>query len=167
MKRGFTIQHHPTLGKWSMNVETKSEVAGGQAVPGNYVAIPAAYHMRNLILLIDDDRPFRRALRLYLEHYGYNCKEADDGLEALALLDGGLNVDLILSDYHMPIIDGLNFLKALSYRVNGQNLRVILLSGNMTKDIEQEARQAGAFEVFAKPYDHQELLALVKRACKQ
>jgi two-component system chemotaxis response regulator CheY len=139
----------------------------GQAVPGNHVAIPAAYHMNSTILLIDDDRPFRKALRLYLEHCGFNCKEADDGLEALALLDGGLKVDLILSDYHMPIINGLNFLKALSYRVNGQDIRVILLSGNMTKDMEHEARQAGAFEVCAKPYDHQKLLALVKGACKQ
>jgi two-component system chemotaxis response regulator CheY len=123
--------------------------------------------MSKSILLIDDDRPFRRALRLYLENCGFTCKEADDGLEALALLDGGLNVDIILSDYHMPIINGLNFLKALSYRVNGQNVRVILLSGNMTREMEHEAKQAGAFELLAKPYDHQELLAVVSRACKQ
>lgn len=130
-------------------------------------AIPAMYPMSKSILLIDDDRPFRRALRLYLENCGFTCKEADDGLEALALLDGGLNVDIILSDYHMPIINGLNFLKALSYRVNGQNVRVILLSGNMTREMEHEAKQAGAFELLAKPYDHQELLAVVSRACKQ
>jgi two-component system chemotaxis response regulator CheY len=142
--------------------------AGGREVPENHVAaIPAMYPMSKSILLIDDDRPFRRALRLYLENCGFTCKEADDGLEALALLDGGLNVDLILSDYHMPIINGLNFLKALSYRVNGQNVRVILLSGNMTREMEHEAKQAGAFELLAKPYDHQELLAVVSRACKQ
>jgi two-component system chemotaxis response regulator CheY len=150
-----------------MNVETKREVAGGREVPENHVAIPAMYPMSKSILLIDDDRPFRRALRLYLENCGFTCKEADDGLEALALLDGGLNVDLILSDYHMPIINGLNFLKALSYRVNGQNVRVILLSGNMTTEMKHEAKQAGAFELLAKPYDHQELLAVVSRACKQ
>jgi FixJ family two-component response regulator len=67
----------------------------------------------------------------------------------------------------MPIINGLNFLKALSYRVNGQNVRVILLSGNMTTEMKHEAKQAGAFELLAKPYDHQELLAVVSRACKQ
>jgi two-component system chemotaxis response regulator CheY len=142
--------------------------AGGREVSENHVAaIPAMYPMSKSILLIDDDRPFRRALRLYLENCGFTCKEADDGLEALALLDGGLNVDIILSDYHMPIINGLNFLKALSYRVNGQNVRVILLSGNMTREMEHEAKQAGAFELLAKPYDHQELLAVVSRACKQ
>lgn len=131
------------------------------------MANPAVCHMSKPILLIDDDRSLRRALRLHLENSGFHCEEADDGLDALALLDGGLSVDLILSDYHMPIINGLNFLKALSYRVNGQDIRVILLSGHMTKDMEQEAKQAGAFEVMAKPYDHQELLAVVKRACQQ
>lgn len=122
--------------------------------------------MSHLILLIDDDQPFRRALRLYLENCGFRCLEANDGLEALSLFDRGLNVDLIVSDYHMPIINGLNLLKALSYRENGQNVRVILLSGNMTENMEDEAKHAGAFEVLTKPYDHQELLALVSRACK-
>ncbi len=123
--------------------------------------------MTNPILLIDDDRACRRALRALLESRGYACKEADDGLEALTLLDGGFRVDVIISDYQMPIINGLNFLKALAYRANTHELRVILLSGNMTKDIERQAKQAGAFEVMAKPYEQQELLALVFRACNR
>jgi two-component system chemotaxis response regulator CheY len=150
-----------------MNLETKSEAEGRRSIPGNYVTIPSVYHMNKPILLIDDDRSLRRALRLYLESSGFTCKEADDGREALVLLDGGLDVDLIISDYHMPVINGLDFLKALSYRVNGQNVRVILLSGNMTREMKHEAKQAGAFEVLAKPYDYQELLAVVSRACTQ
>ncbi len=149
-----------------MNLETKSEIAGQRSIRENYVCIPSVYHMNKPILLIDDDQSHRRALRLYLESCGFICKEADDGLEALVLLDGGLDVDLIISDYHMPVMNGLNFLKALSYRVKGQEVRVILLSGDITKEIEHEAKQAGAFELLAKPYDHQELLALVTRACQ-
>lgn len=150
-------------------METTSEVPGERAAPETHVTIPApnTIMMSKRILLIDDDQHLRRALRLYLENCGFTCKEADDGLEALALLDGGLNVDLIISDYHMPIINGLYFLKALSYRVNGLGIPVILLSGNMTKEMEQEAKQAGAFELLAKPFDHQELLRLVSRACNQ
>jgi two-component system chemotaxis response regulator CheY len=83
------------------------------------------------------------------------------------LLDGGLSVDLILSDYHMPVIDGVNFLKALSYRVSGKGVPVILLSGNMTKKMEKSAKQAGAFAVIAKPYDPQKLLAVISRACNR
>ena len=150
-----------------MNVETKSEVAGSGAVAENHMALSSVYHMSKPILLIDDDRSFRRALRLYLENYGFTCKEVDDGREALVLLDGGLDVDLIISDYHMTVINGLNFLKALSYRVKGQGVRVILMSGNITNEIDQEAKQAGAFALLVKPYDHQELLTLVSRACKR
>ena len=65
----------------------------------------------------------------------------------------------------MPVINGVNFLKALAYRVSGEGVPVILLSGTMTKEMEQIAKQAGAFAVLAKPYDHQKLLATVSRAC--
>ena len=121
--------------------------------------------MNNPILIIDDDRPVRRAMRLLLESHSFDCKEADDGLEALALLDGGLSVDVVLSDYHMPMMNGPNFLKALAYRVSGQGVHVILLSGNMTKKMEWSAKQAGAFATMAKPYDPEKLLAIVSQAC--
>ena len=127
----------------------------------------SVFLMNKPILIIDDDRPVRRALRLLLESHAFDCKEADDGLEGLTLLDGGLSVDVILSEYHMPVINGLDFLKALTYRVSGQGVQVILLSGNMTKKMEKIAKKAGAFAVMPKPYDAQKLLAMISRACNR
>ena len=123
--------------------------------------------MNKPILLIDDDRSLRRALRLLLENHALDCKEADNALEGLALLDGGLSVDVVISDYHMPGINGVSFLKALGYRMNGKGVHVILLSGNMTKKMEQDAKKAGAFAVMAKPYDSKKLLAIISRASNQ
>jgi len=55
-------------------------------------------------------------------------------------LMGGLSVVVILTDYHRPVINGLNFLKALAYRVSGQGMLVILLSGNVTKEMDRLAQ---------------------------
>ena len=151
-----------------MNFEIFGQIAGlttirkTSVIPKDLLSV-----MNKLILIIDDDRYVRRSLRLLLESHAFDCKEANDGLEGLTLLDGGLSVDVILSDYHMPVINGLKFLKALAYRVSGQGVPVILLSGNLTKEKEQLSEQAGAFAVIAKPYDPQELLALVSRACNR
>lgn len=110
------------------------------------------------ILLVDDDQAIRRSTRLILEHEGYECREAEGGVEALALLDGGLHVDVIVTDLHMPAINGLNFMKALSYRVNGRNIRVILMSGNLNVDMEREVLERGAFAIFEKPLDYPQFL---------
>ena len=151
-----------------MNFNILDEMAGLVTIPKTSVLHYDSLSVMNKpILIIDDDRPVRRAMRLLLESYAFDCKEADDGLEGLTLLDGGLSVDVILSDYHMPVINGVDFLKALTYRLSGQGVPVILLSGNKTKDMEQIAEQAGAFAVIAKPYDPQVLLAVVSRACNR
>jgi len=155
-------------GRLSVHLKIASQIAGLEIIPKTYISKHVYLSIMNKpILIIDDDRPVRRVLRLILESHAFDCKEADDGLEGLTLLDGGLSVDLIISDYHMPVINGVNFLKALAYRVSGEGVPVILLSGNMTKEMEQIAKQAGAFAVMAKPYDHQKLLATVSRACNR
>lgn len=116
------------------------------------------------ILLVDDDQAIRRSTRLILEHEGYECREADGGVEALALLDGGLHVDVIVTDLHMPAINGLNFMKALSYRVNGRGIRVILMSGNLDSEIERQVLERGAFAIFEKPLDYSRFLKALSLA---
>ena len=151
-----------------MNLKISDQISGLETVLKTCVVTHDPLpRMNKPILIIDDDRPVRRTLRLLLESHAFDCKEADDGREGLTLLDGGLSVDVILSDYHMPVINGVNFLKALAYRVSGEGVPVILLSGNMTKEMEQIAKQAGAFAVMAKPYDPQKLLETVSRACNR
>ena len=116
------------------------------------------------ILLVDDDQAIRRSTRLILENEGYECREADGAVEALAMLDGGLRVDVIVTDLHMPDINGLNFMKALSYRVNGRGIRVILISGNLNGETERQVLESGAFAVFDKPLDYPRFLRTLSLA---
>ncbi len=62
------------------------------------------------ILLVDDHAMARKAMKLFLEHHGYACHEAEQGAAALDWLEQGEKVDLIISDNHMPVMTGLEFL---------------------------------------------------------
>ena len=119
------------------------------------------------ILLVDDHAAARRALRCYLEELGYQCEEAEHGAAALAWLEEGHPVDLVITDNQMPIMDGLTFLKTFATRATRKNLRVLLYSGNLTEELEREALQAGAYAVLAKPYKFHDLVVTLSRALDQ
>ncbi len=153
---------------WGQSAESDCQDIDSVVMGRSRLSVPDILSVMNKpILIIDDDRSVRQALRLLLESHAFDCKEAENGVEGLALLDGGLLVDVILTDYHMPLIDGVDFLKALGYRVSGQGVQVILLSGNMTPKMERLAKQAGAFAVMDKPYDPQKLVSVVFQACNR
>ena len=119
------------------------------------------------ILIVEDQAMARTALRLFLEQQGYECVEADNGATALAWLDERQPVHLIITDNKMPVMDGLQFLKALRERNHLTSIPVILYSGYLTEDLERWAHEAGASAVLAKPYTFQELLATVTLALEQ
>lgn len=67
------------------------------------------------LLIADDERLIRHLIRAALEAPGFAFDEAADGIEALALLDAA-SYDLIISDLHMPRLDGLGLLAAARQR---------------------------------------------------
>ena len=57
-------------------------------------------------LVVDDEEPIRLVVRRILEEHGYAVTEATDGLDAIALLAGGMPLALLLADLHMPGLGG-------------------------------------------------------------
>ncbi len=115
------------------------------------------------IYLIDDDPAARTLLRILLEHQGYHCIEAEEGTPALAHLQEGHTVDLVLTDNRMPHMNGLEFLRKLPESLTSPP-PVILYSGQLTEDIKNQAFQLGAFAVLRKPYTFPEILQTVSQA---
>ncbi|WP_447971287.1 response regulator [Nitrospira sp. M1] len=115
------------------------------------------------ICLIDDDPAARFLLRLLLEHHGHQCLEAEQGSPALALLQEGQIVDLILTDNQMPHMNGLEFLKQLHESVPCPP-PVIMYSGQLNEDLKQHALQLGAHAVLSKPYTFPEILQAINQA---
>ena len=119
--------------------------------------------MKN-ILLVDDSEMARQALRLFLEHHGYACEEAENGATASAWLEQRQHVDLIVSDNQMPVMNGLEFLVQVRANPHFSTIPFILYSGNITDKIQRQAYQAGATAVLNKPYNFSDFAAIVTKA---
>lgn len=116
------------------------------------------------VLIVDDEPAVRRTVRGVLESSGYECAESENGASALAWLEEN-SVDVIIVDYHMPIINGLTLLERVTHVMNGKAPRVILLSGVLEDQHKQKAMSLGAHAVVDKPCNFRELVEKVNEAC--
>jgi hypothetical protein len=113
------------------------------------------------LLLVEDDPAVRRLLTQVLEGSGYRVVAAANGDEALALADaGGLAVDLVLSDYVLPGISGVELCVALRRRF--PDLRILLMTGHAELPPGAAELPRGA-EVLGKPFTREQLEALLAR----
>ncbi|WP_223636023.1 sigma-54 dependent transcriptional regulator [Corallococcus sp. EGB] len=118
--------------------------------------------MKARVLVADDDAGVRYTLRGLLEDDGLEVEEAVDGEAALARLDADPPVDLVLSDLRMPRLDGMELLRRLRARPHAP--RVILITAHGSERHAVEAMKLGALDYFRKPFDVDDVLAVVRRA---
>ena len=106
------------------------------------------------ILIVDDSLPMRAVIKRTLKAAGYgasNLFEAANGEEALGLMKNNW-VDLVMTDYNMPVMDGLAFVKAMKEQDLFQDIPVVVVSteGNQTRI--DEFMNAGAAGYITKPF---------------
>ena len=111
------------------------------------------------ILVVDDDRAVRDSLRRSLEFNGYEVALANDGVEALARING-LAPDALIVDVMMPRLDGIETTKAL--RAAGNDLPILVLTARDTVGDRVDGLDAGADDYLAKPFALEELLARLR-----
>ena len=116
------------------------------------------------ILIVDDEPGVLYMLRELLEERGHSVLAAESGERVLAQLSAGEldDLDLVLSDYALPGIDGLSVLAALRARL--PELPVALLTARGSERLAVRAMKAGAFDYLPKPFDIDELELIVSRA---
>ena len=110
------------------------------------------------VLVVDDDESIRQIVRMCLGDEGYEVFEAANGLDALALLPD-CRPDLILLDLRMPVMDGWEF--ARQYRL-GPGPHVPIIAFIAALNAELEAADLEAANILAKPFDIEDLLAMVR-----
>lgn len=113
------------------------------------------------VLIIDDERAIRRALREILEFEGCSVEEAEDGKQGLTLSQNK-EFDLIFCDIKMPAMDGLEFLSsAINLNIETP---IIMISGHGTIDTAVQAIKDGAFDFIEKPLDLNRILVTLRNA---
>ncbi len=113
------------------------------------------------ILIIDDEKTIRNALRDILEHEKHVVDEAEDGAAGLEKAKKG-SFDVVLCDIKMPKLDGLEFLQKLM--AHDDEIPVIMISGHGTIDTAVDALKKGAFDFIEKPPNISRILVAVRNA---
>lgn len=119
---------------------------------------------RGHVLVVDDDASVRKVLGALLENAGWTTTRAATGEEALDLVRAA-DPDVVVSDLKMPGMDGLELLGHL--RVSYPEIPVVLLTAHGSVDAAVEAMKRGAHDFLTKPFDKEQVLAIVESASGQ
>jgi DNA-binding NarL/FixJ family response regulator len=118
------------------------------------------------LLLIDDDPNLILLVKDYLEFRGYNVDTAENGREALELLDN-LVPDMIICDVMMPEMDGYTLVKHIREEPVTNRIPVLFLSAKGQSQDRVKGLNEGADVYMSKPFEPEELVAQVESSLKQ
>jgi two-component system, OmpR family, KDP operon response regulator KdpE len=114
------------------------------------------------VLIIDDEPPIRKLLRMGLSTQGYEILDAPNGKTALALLES--KPDLIILDLGLPDMQGLDLLAAI--RARNESVPIVVLSSRGDEAGKVQALDLGADDYLTKPFGMEELLARMRAALR-
>jgi CheY-like chemotaxis protein len=121
----------------------------------------AVFHAKK-ILLVDDDTRNVFALSQILKERGMEIIKAENGKNALEMLDIHADIDLVLMDIMMPEMDGYEAMRQIRSQGKFRNLPILALTAKAMKDDKQKCIDAGANDYISKPINVERLLSLMR-----
>ena len=121
--------------------------------------------MKKKILILDDSESIREVVIFTLEKDGHDVLVGVDGKDALKHLDGR-DIDLIITDLHMPNMDGIEFIKEVRQMEKYKYTPILYLTTESQQSKKMEAKQAGATGWIVKPFMPEKLLAAINKIMK-
>lgn len=110
------------------------------------------------VLVVDDSRAIRRIIGEIMKQLGFEVSEAGNGLEALQRLDELGAPDIVLVDWNMPEMNGLDFIKAVRANPNYADLPLMMVTTETEMERMALAFMAGVNEYVMKPFDKATIL---------
>jgi CheY-like chemotaxis protein len=119
-----------------------------------------------VVLLVEDNLHNRRIFSGILTHYGFQVKEAENGVEAVAMAQSE-KPDLILMDLSLPVMDGWEATRKIKDMPELRDIPIIALTAHAMAGDEDRALEAGCDGYLSKPISPTKVVAEVKRALKK
>ena len=120
--------------------------------------------MGKKILAVDDSRTMREMVPFTLKDAGYEVIEAEDGKNALTVLNG-VKVDAIITDLNMPNMNGFDLIRALRGNATYKFTPILMLTTEGDGSKKEEGKAAGATGWIVKPFNPEKLVEVVKKVC--
>jgi len=111
------------------------------------------------VFVVDDDRDFAESLVDVLEDKGYEVETAFSGEDAVQRLIEQ-DFDLICIDFKMPGMNGIECLQEV--RKTKPHIKVVMMTGYIVKDLQVQAREAGAIGILEKPFAIEQLIKILQ-----
>ncbi len=118
--------------------------------------------MSKIIMTVDDSASVRQMVAFTLREAGYQVLEAVDGKDALSKLDGA-GAQMVITDLNMPNLDGIGLIKSLRANAAYKFIPIIMLTTESQAEKKQEGKSAGATGWIVKPFNPEQLLAVVRK----
>lgn len=117
--------------------------------------------MSQTILVVDDDEMTRRILKLYCMRNDYDVVEAENGQEAISIIERDCP-NLAIIDGCMPVLNGYETVRQIRTKFNCTNLPILFFSAKGDIEAENQSLEAGAQRFISKPINLGELMMNIK-----
>ncbi|MFC6789100.1 response regulator [Methylobacterium komagatae] len=114
------------------------------------------------VLAVDDSPSIRQMIKVTLGPAGYTVIEAGDGAEGVAKAKAN-TLNLVITDLNMPVMNGLDMIKNLRNLPSLTGVPILFLSTESDDSIKKEAKAAGATGWITKPFNPEQLVAVVSK----
>ena len=111
---------------------------------------------KHKILVVDDSMVIRMQIKIMLENLFFEVITVAHGEEALAMLQNHIDISLVLTDYNMPVMDGLELTSEIRKTYSKDDLSIIALSGNEDEETSALFLKKGANDYIKKPFSKEE-----------
>ena len=121
--------------------------------------------MPKKILAVDDSKTMRDMIAFTLRNAGFEVIQAEDGKDALRVLEAAGQVDLVITDLNMPHMDGFALVTQLRTMGSYRTTPILMLTTESDVEKKQQGRASGASGWIVKPFNPEKLVEAVNKVC--